>query len=467
MKNRILYISIFSSLLFGTACVEDILDESPSNSVTIEQSITDEASLNNAVLGIYSSMSAAPAFGNQIITSQELLTDNAMITTNNNGANQPWYVGSYAIAENGDVAGIWNRLYNVVARANNVISKDGQIADLPQVPGTPEQKFAEAYTSRAISLFYLVNYYARPYGTTQQDLGIPIPLSFAPGAMISRSSVPEVYAQIESDLLRAIDLLDGTNTSRQRFGTEAVYILLSRVKLYQREYAQAVQYADLALNSNFGQLLPASEVLAYTTSENQSETLFEIDFTPTVNLGRNGSLNGYWGLTPGSYSQNYLTLEAYDLIPDTDVRKELYTVLTNHPDSPSPVHMTRYRTPDQNIPYVRKTEAILNKIEALYYTNEAEARQQLVNWVADFRNPQFQTQASGTDLLEEILTQRRIEFYLEGHRFFDLNRNQKVIQKGGNCTINCTVEFSHHSRVLPIPLGETRANLNIVQNPGY
>lgn len=77
---------------------------------------------------------------------------------------------------------------------------------------------------------------------------------------------------------------------------------------------------------------------------------------------------------------------------------------------------------------------------------------------------------SGQALKDAIQIERRKELVAEGHRWFDLKRINKGIQRGPDCrglTISCTLEAGNFRFVFPIPQSEILANSNMVQNPGY
>ena len=76
----------------------------------------------------------------------------------------------------------------------------------------------------------------------------------------------------------------------------------------------------------------------------------------------------------------------------------------------------------------------------------------------------------GVALINEILLQRRIELWGEGHRFFDLKRTNAALNRNGtNAIASVTLLFD----VAPgdvrweflIPRREINANPAIVQNP--
>ena len=62
------------------------------------------------------------------------------------------------------------------------------------------------------------------------------------------------------------------------------------------------------------------------------------------------------------------------------------------------------------------------------------------------------------DFLEAVLTERRKEFLCEGHRWYDLVRTGKAVEKLG---------ILPYQTLMPIPESERQANRNLTQNEGY
>src|SRR5690606_20835993 len=227
--------------------------------------------------------------------------------------------------------------------------------------------FAEARTLRALELFNLVNYYARPYGTINQELGIPVPDVFEKDLPLPRKSVQEVYDEITSQLELAVENLPSASVgNRSTLTKEAVYGLLSRVYLYEKDYQQAEQYADLALAGST--LLGQNDLENYYQNPlGSNETLFAIDFTEFDNPNTNDALYATWTIG-GTYEDTAATTDFYNLISDTDARKDLY-VQWQTTDNPLPYGVKKFGGVDNDVVVIRATEVLLNKIEALYYTN--------------------------------------------------------------------------------------------------
>lgn len=462
---------LFTCLVSLTSCDEGFITTEPSTSIQAQDAIIDEATLESAVLGIYSGMQSSATFGGGFYTYQAMLSDNGYVSVSNSNRFTDVNNYTHAIPENGTIGGVWNSLYGTLLNVNNVLSFEGTIDDVQSVPGTPENRFGEARVARAMILFQLVNWYARPTGSNLDlDLGVVLPTAASIGTSLPRATVEDVYNFIITDLQSAI----GSMTEEPgitRLGPTGAKLLLSRAFLYLEDYPNARLYAEQVLNNtaNFA-LLGRTDVLNYYASELSPETLFQIEFNANDNPGSNNAFAATWTLT-GTYKQNFATREFYDLIPNTDARKLLYAdnIPSSYTDQVIGVDVRKFITLDKDLPHLRMTEAKLNQIEALYYINPTLARTELNNWVSTFRDTTYNTNASGQALLNEILQQRRIEFAFEGHRLFDLNRYQLPVEKDANCLVNCDVPFNDFKRVFPIPLGEMNNNTTpgFAQNPGY
>jgi starch-binding outer membrane protein, SusD/RagB family len=70
---------------------------------------------------------------------------------------------------------------------------------------------------------------------------------------------------------------------------------------------------------------------------------------------------------------------------------------------------------------------------------------------------------TGAALVNEYFAERRRELAFEGHRLFDFTRRGlDVLKPAGS-----VVEFEDFRVLANVPLAETQANVNLLQNPGY
>lgn len=139
--------------------------------------------------------------------------------------------------------------------------------------------------------------------------------------------------------------------------------------------------------------------------------------------------------------------------------------------------------------YLRMAELYLNKAEALYYTGDEEGAREALKPVRQRAGMPAVT-ATGTDLLEAIKNERRIEFAFEEHRYFDVRRWKEAPKYFGSTVHAITIKkypdgkktyevdklrsdvggdrkWDDKMYWLPIPKSEMDKNPNLVQNPGY
>ena len=110
--------------------------------------------------------------------------------------------------------------------------------------------------------------------------------------------------------------------------------------------------------------------------------------------------------------------------------------------------------------------------EALARTGNAEGARQVLFELAKNRDPNYVLSTnSGEALIQEILTQRRIELWGEGFRFYDLKRlNIPLDRNGANHLASLAVQFNVPAGDIKwqflIPQGEIDRTLGVVvQNP--
>ncbi len=138
-------------------------------------------------------------------------------------------------------------------------------------------------------------------------------------------------------------------------------------------------------------------------------------------------------------------------------------------------------------PHFRYNEVLLNFAEANYFLGKEDVCRQYINMIRSRPGVNMPAvTAAGTDLLKKLQHERKIELFLEGHRYFDVRRwkiapevlsidAEKVsIQKdpvSGVKTYTYSVfqprHFPEKMYYLPIPQEEMEKNPSLVQNPGY
>ena len=418
------------------------------------------------VTGTYSTMRATALYGRNLPVMADLMADNVYISSQNSGRYliQNNYSYTNASAEPND---IWNGLYAVIKNANVVINSD--IASTPVV----DQLRGEALTIRAWMHFDLVRWYAIPYSVNTAAPGVPIVTKFEQTAKPARNTVAEVYTQIVNDLTQASTLMTNTTKNSANITKYVAKGLLAKVYLYMGDWAKARDAALDVVNNGGFTLVDATGYVNYWKNAvpitTKVETMFELSLDATANNGTNALAYIY---DQAGYGDLLVTNSLYNLYSTTDVRRNV--IISGTRASLPALIVNKYSNTNtaadkDEIKMLRYAEVLLVLAEAYYRLNDETNAKLYLNMVAKKRDPSFAGYTStGTQLLEDIITERRKELAFEGERFHDLIRLNRVINRGTQYpTAVQTIETNNIRRQQPIPQPERDANPNIEQNPGY
>jgi len=469
--KKLLYILVFIPVL---GC-SDFLDEVDQDKLIPEK--TD----HYAALLLQEFNSQYPIFGSIDYMTDNVVEDPKATSTRKFGSKTTYtWQREIELDEEGNrinnINSSWERMYEDIAVANYVIELVddalGSQAEIDYIKG-------EAYFIRALSYLNLLNLYGVPYNVSSADtdLGVVIRDNIGVESTYNRNTVAECYAFIEADIANAIDLVTQSNLQKSIWhpGIAACNLLMSRVKLYQKKWDEAITYANYVTQS--ASLTKLSGSSPFITASN-AEVLYSYYTTsPIFNLYSSGT-----SLTTVAYRANDELIALYD---DADIRKEAFGLGGN--DGTGKIY---YRTKKYErglftgLGYanLRVAEAYLNRAEA--YAQKGE----YVNAVNDIKAlhakrysdvSQIVYPSSDAAVLPYVLNERRKEFCFEDHhRWFDLRRmeNRPEIQhvftliedsgaKVGTETF--TLLSNDLNYTLPIPLKERENNPLIRNNERY
>lgn len=370
----------------------------------------------------------------------------------------------------------WQFMYEDIAVANYVIEliddAMGEQTEIDQVKG-------EAYFVRALSYFNLLNLYGQPYNpaTANSDLGIPLRDDIGVEETYSRNTVAEGYALIEADLTEARILLEASGLDKSIWhpGVAACDLLMSRVKLYQQQWAECIEYADRVIAG--GSLSNLSAASPFVDSSNKEILYSYYATSPLFSL-----YDSFGQLQEFSYQASRDLINLYD---DEDIRKSAFFDAVDDGMGKFNYFTLKY----QSGSYTTLGYANLRVGEA--YLNRAEAYAQMgdvANAVNDMKalhaarysNPSVVTYPTdASEMVDFVLTDRRKELCFEDHhRWFDLRRmeNRPEIKhvfslvnatgvKLGTETYTLLPDDPNYT--LPIPLKERENNPLIRNNDRY
>lgn len=458
MKNIVRFFSMLLALVILGSC-DDNLDLQPEQSLSPGIVLSNEANLQNLLVGIYDeaahgSVEAVPdnTWGGEIYTGMELYANAGDLMFNGTFEEPAEFNEKVLATTNAWVTNFWLNAYEVSNQTNLVIENLGVVED----EATKNRMEGEAKFLRALVYFDLVKSFGLPYeagGANSQD-GVPIVLTGVTDAAQveapSRNTVAEVYAQVVADLNSAVSLLPETNGEfADRYSAQA---LLARVYLQQGNYAAARDAAHAVLQNSGHSLAPEFSG-AFNNAEDGVEDLFAWQITSQD--GTN-DFNTYWaGSAFGGRSGNpdvaitaaHMTI--YD-DPDNDARAAFFY------ENNGGTATTKWQSEFGNIPFLRIAEMHLIRAEgnfregtALGLSPEAE--------INALRGRSGAVAIAGLSL-QNILDERKRELAFEGHNLHDRKRLQENIG---------SLPYNDPSLVMPIPQRERDANSNLSQNPGY
>ncbi len=499
MKKYIITTIIIAAVFTGLtiSCTDDFVERPVEYSIDSENYFNSKAEYESALIGAYDLLQTT--FVNVLMG--EIASDNTLA-----GGNSPTDVPGYQQVDdmihtpvNDEVKKLWDWMFAGVQRSNYIL----EFKDKTDFEGK-DQIIAEARFLRAYYHFELVKWFG----------GIPMngDKRFAPGdeKSIPRSSVADVYASIQEDLIFASEHLNTIPSQAGRATKGAALALLGKAYLYEASATDNVETYKLAAarlqevisNGDYTLVSDFDEIFEME-GENGLESVFEIQYTD-VEGGSYGYMQAIEGNVavgfagPNSYEGPFFTAgnnfnlptqKIVDAFEDGDLRKEVtildmdawvlehpevtYTKQNEHTGYFNRKYIPRKRsenaaadlklTNPNNYRAIRYADVLLMAAEAYSKSgNDAKAAEYL-NLVRDraFGDTAHRISFTGSNLYNAILAERRVEFAGEGLRFFDLVRTGRAAQE-----IDGFV--SGKNELFPIPLEEIQfSNGNWTQNPGY
>ncbi|WP_181182441.1 RagB/SusD family nutrient uptake outer membrane protein [Sphingobacterium lumbrici] len=142
----------------------------------------------------------------------------------------------------------WNRSFHQIFYANNVL--DG-LQNLKSEEIEARHLEGGALFFRAFAYYNLSQVFCAPYDIKGENggLGLPLRLKSDISEVVGRSTVEDVYMQMEKDLTRAIVLLPEQSTIKTRPTQFAAALLLARVQLLMGNYEGALSSSQRIMDN--------------------------------------------------------------------------------------------------------------------------------------------------------------------------------------------------------------------------
>ena len=348
---------------------------------------------------------------------------------------------------------LWNQYYTFLGPINTIISgvetaegEDERLRDYVK---------GEALVWRVYSYFKLLQYYS-PY-RTGEEYGIPVflkPYEDPGNAMPERKTQTEVYQQIFSDCEEVFELLQRTPSTHWNcaYQTNFMHSMLAHIYWYkamsvvaeETDWANALEHAEQALTGR-------------TFVRDSATYALMFDATSAINASPSSDL--------------------YDLFKEDDVRKLTYfrkkvdeTIIYDKYNISANTDISVIvgaRSGGGIIMFFRAAEMQLIKAEALYRLGREGEAKEALDFFKQGRYLDVANSYTESDLLNEILKERKLEFYHEQDMWWiDMKRLGTRMERVLNGTLY-VLEPDDWRYCFPIPQSEMEVNKNMVQNPGW
>jgi len=437
-------------LLLSTVSCKKFLEVTPKDSVPDDLTIFDKPSAETAVRGIYRSLASDNYYGLNFVSIGYLSGDNVQWTGSQSIVQD--FINHTVKPENATVGSVWIAIYNTINRANTAIASIPGVNDVSFTTAYKNQLIGEAHFARALAYFDL----ARTWGGVQ--IVTTPTTSSTDKSGIKRSTLAQTYAQVLSDLNIAENLLAVPATPNPiRANKLTVWALKARYYLYQNDWENAENYASqvIANTTNYALLKPFNSWFANNAIATR-ESVFELSYSTTYPTGHRNQ----WQPPANNGTRQWAPNAALIALLNNPATGGTRNSLIAQTSAGLWYGNLYYRSPNVDPAYViRIAELYLIRAEARAQRDKPLDALADLNAVRDRAGLGVSAAATKGDILLAIEDERRLEFALEGHRWFDLIRTNRA---------QTVLGIADARRLLlPIPIDQLTADKALDPNPGY
>lgn len=490
LYRKTIIVLTVASLVFQGCSKKEVIELSPEFSLDALTNPSNMDQVEQVLLGAYAAFRGGNYYGSGSGTGggsammPDVLSDNLYETIEslaNSRAMGDWL---YDVST-AQVSNIFIAPYNVIAIANIVLRDVDKFTTAENQLRSNRIK-GQAFAIRALAHFDVFKYFAESYDNSASVLAVPYMEEFKISLDVqpSRPTNSEFYGKLFGDLSQAVTLLGNIDETinpagnvRPYIDLAGVYAIQARTYLYAGMWAESETAATNAINLRPLVNLNQAAYSGMYNETNVGEIIWNVQFES----GQSGpTFLVYFATNQRSYFRPSTTIATVTgtsgLIQNNDIRYSAF--FTNVGGR---LAVTKYKgkgaLSDGNSNFVvfKTGEMYLIRAEARARNNkEALANDDLETLRAARITGYTHVDVNGAALLAGIADERRRELVAEGHRFFDLKRTTRVINRGPECgnaalspTGDCTLAATDREWTFPIPEVELNANPNIQQNTGY
>ena len=446
---KYLFIGIFGVLCLSS-CNSELLETEPTDSMSGSTFMSDATKALVPLNGIYRSMYSAgwsttgnthQCFGISAYNLMaEVMGDDFIMGAQ--GSGWFWYDAAYNVKTRYTSSSwrsydLWMAYYTWIANANYILAAEetmaGSSEDVAYVMG-------QAYAIRAYSYFMLSQSFARNYKYSSDPC---VPIYNEPTMTTTtgqpRSTVAQVYEQIDNDIEKAVSYL--AKSPAQRHPSHISYAVAlgikSRIKLVEEKWQDAYDAAVAAIAAS-GKKITAVANFMGNNSVDQGNVMWGAQIV-SDQAGMYASLMAHMSVDVayGQRAPKQISPWLYNQMRPSDTRRAWWDPTDATYSTGGYIQkkfdFSNLQTWEGDYIWMRVEEMYLNAAEAACHKgDDANAKKYLMDLMA-VRDANYTCEKTGnalatitTDetgsLLEEILLQRRIELWGEDGRIYTIRR---------------------------------------------
>ncbi|WEK21734.1 MAG: RagB/SusD family nutrient uptake outer membrane protein [Candidatus Pedobacter colombiensis] len=458
------------SLLLTIGACKKMLDLKPIDQLDEKDIFLSVDKLESAVLGAYQGW--YPEYTLRIAS---VMSDECRLGLQNSGvssAGQNLFRWTYSSADE-EILDPWKNGYMVIDRVNRLLTG---LNNVPVHNDTDKERLnhlkGELLAIRAYQHFDLYRLYGSGGIYKDNNYAVPYMRKSDIGSQPSRPNSATFFEFFWGDIATAESLIN--EHSNIRIGLSAVYALHARAALYTGKFDEAISFATKVIDKY--PLAGSQEFADVWKDKSNAEVIFKLKRT-NVSTIRPGDIFYNIGADRILFAPALKLLDLYD--QENDVRYSSWfendPQLVNKGDLPNIIKKYEGDEAAQNrndVKLFRTGEMFLIRAEAYLQNGNRPAATDDLNRlrlarITDYIPVRFKSISSLKLAIEQ---ERYKELPYEGHRYFDLKRQEQPIQRDEQDAEDnfLTLQANAKSYYLPIPQAEILSNNNIKpNNPGW
>jgi hypothetical protein len=473
MNSYKLFFIIIVLTISMVSCKKDFLEVPDKTTLLRQAYVTDLKTTGEFLNGIYLMLARDFYYGFNLVY-PEIAADNVKPVPNSDNLTSHYTWNQFADNESStrfaavhvNMNQSWFTGYKIITSCNFILETIDRYRD--QGAEKADDMKGQAYALRALVHFMLTNIFAQSYlfSADGSHIGIPYVTSSEWAGRVERTSVADFYGRVIDDLNNALELLSSNPSGLRYLNRNATKALLSRVYLFQGNYAAAKNMAREVIavvpimKTNYPKnLFTSTETEALFQLAPNSDTYFTnfpgMFFTPDYQYRfvATSDIAQLLNENPNDLRKTWVTLTS----SDWRITKYPKALVSSYPYGPGSYYQTLIRSSEMYL-IAAESYAQLQNDSAIFYLDEIRKR----------ANPSAApTTAVGAALLDSVYKERRKELAFEGFRMFDMQRLKKNINRiDAPFPAAKSLSYPSNKAIAPIPLSDVTL-AGIEQNQDY